>query len=1019
MCKRNFILSAIGAIALLCSCVDNNYDVVNKEISTDVKLEGNRIALPFGNLKPVVLDSLVNVDSIDILKKGDDGVYSISMDSSISINENVESITLNIDPIRHHVPIEFEKVNIETVHIAGSTLKSVEFAPPTISLEKLNEELRNVDLTDETKVGFEITESTWDMLDRLGSVEINLTETVSTGKQTVACDFDYEFPKEVESLRSVKLGTKDDKQGSLVTVVVTHPVALDGVNRSLDFSIDFPEMFRLAKSDNADHVEQYVFGEHSIRVSGLEPEDATTTTISFYISELIIDESMISENAGKKRLDVSEQIEYNIDYNVNGKVKLTSGMSNDDLSYKVNFGVDLSFFDAAGVVKDIEVPFSEDAKMHFEGHFGDLEHIDTIKYIVFDEERSHIEFDMSMPEKEWLNAFELKEGYRLKIAFPKELDICPDHSRYEGVYDADEHAFYVRDLNRLTEAHWDLVLKQITLNKVVENEQCDIDFNANISFVDGDGNNVSAFMLEGRELESMVQILDEFGGAKEAEFIMDESDLVIKDAVVHTTVVTSSLDTKAEFKLNEEIPAEIARIDSIGFAQDVEIVLDLTVVGMDELDTELEFDVDMKLPPFLKLKRQNNNHNVTISEGNLKISTKHNPSTGKPLTIKLWCSGLVNDGLTIKESTDGKSYITYDDEIVVEGEARVRGADFHSHLLENDIAFDVEFSIGEIEVNTFHGLYCADIESVEEAIALDLGDDLAFLKEEGNSILLAEPQLEFVIKNSIGIPVDVDLYVAGKDKDGNVIQTSVIAKDNISILPAEYNEKTGELVPVETKLFITNDINNVNKQGYQNIQVENLANLLEQIPDSILFNVVPKINTSSTHHVNIGQPISLDAAYSVFIPLKFTNFNMCYNDTIPDLNEGLGETLSMFSNISLKAKMDIINTIPLGLTLKVTPLDVNDNVLEDFTISDLVINAGLGGHIVDENGVISEQPAQSVEFAIESKSGNLSALDKLALSIKAATDHTSGGIAINAEQGIRIENIVFEVLGDIEIDLNK
>jgi hypothetical protein len=158
----------------------------------------------------------------------------------------------------------------------------------------------------------------------------------------------------------------------------------------------------------------------------------------------------------------------------------------------------------------------------------------------------------------------------------------------------------------------------------------------------------------------------------------------------------------------------------------------------------------------------------------------------------------------------------------------------------------------------------------------------------------------------------------------------------------------------------------------------------------------------------------------VLVPLKFEDLHLCYNDTIANLDSDLGETMEMFSNVSLKATMDIINTIPIGLSLTVIPLDVDGNVIGDIEIDELNIAAGAGEELLDENGVLcAGSEPQKYVFGIKSRSGDISSLDGLAFSLKAATDHTVGAAALKGEQGVKISNIVLEVSGDIEMDFGK
>ena len=138
MCKKSLIALLLIASSLVTSCVDKNYDLANKEITTDVKLEGETIALPVGGLKPVVLDSLIDVNEIDMLAKDDNGVYAISMKDSISVSEDIDAITLDIDPFEYFHSIEdFGRADVESVHI-DSMRVSTNINTPTISVDDLN-----------------------------------------------------------------------------------------------------------------------------------------------------------------------------------------------------------------------------------------------------------------------------------------------------------------------------------------------------------------------------------------------------------------------------------------------------------------------------------------------------------------------------------------------------------------------------------------------------------------------------------------------------------------------------------------------------------------------------------------------------------------------------------------------------------------------------------------------------------------------------------------------------------------
>lgn len=1023
MCRKVLTPLLLGVLFLISSCVDKKYDLVNKEIATDVKIEDNTIALPVGDLKAIVLDSLIDLDKIEILDKNDKGIYSISMDSTISIKEGIDSIKLSIDSIRHEVNINFEEVNINNVHIDAVNVDPAKFETPEISLAELNDGLPKLEDTD-VRIGFE-TDEFKDLLANINELpesmrKISFDQRVSTGERPVSCKIDYTLPEQIETIYGIKLGSDEDSTGVLVSVEVKNPAVLEGINKKMNFEIEFPKIFRLAKNDKADQVDKYNISKdgNAITVNEFEAKD-TVSSFSFYITDIV----NIDNNINYGKLYYSDSVKYQIDYKTSGMLELKEGMKVDDFAFNVNLKSDLSFRDVSGKTKDIKVKF-ESIDMEFDGDFDNLQHIDTIYYVKFDSTASSIKFKTEM-EKDWLSVFKLKKGYALKISFPEELTIFNELSTYQGkdseiVYNETEHAFYIYDLSILAETNWNLALQKLTLNVPVKDGKCHMDVDAHIQFVDPEKENIDSLVLAGAEMKSLVSVLDKLKGEKQALFTMLESDLTVKDAAVHTEVIQSDLGTRTNFNLDEKVPNEIELIEKIGFEEDVKITLDLKVKGLETLKTNIDIDANIALPSFLKLDIIDKSSGVSVDNGNLSISTSYDPSSLKPFRVELLCTGIDfrNEefnfkGLVPKDSTDGNSYISYDKDIVVEGEASIHGTEFHSTVLENDIVFNVDFTIEDIVVKTFHGIYNAKIEGVDEKIALDLGDELDFLKEKGNSITLADPQMEFVLTNPIGIPIDVDLLISGRDKAGALVGEEIA--QTISIHPAEYDSVKDVLSPVETKIFLSTDKNN-QKEGYEYYEIESLAKLLAEIPDSISFKIEPIIKTDEIHHVDISDSIRLEGVYSVLIPLAFEDLHICYNDTIAGLKSSIGEASDMLSDISLGLKMDIYNTMPLGLKLTMIPLDADDKIIEDIKIDDLVIRAGSGGEIVDANGALNADAVpQKFSFAIKSKSGNISSLDKLAMTIEATSNSTTGSAGLASGQGLKISNLVFEVSGDVEI----
>ena len=1025
MCRKTFTLLFLGAVSLLCSCVDNNYDIVNKDVSTDVKIEGNRISIPFGSLKAIPLDSLVDTDDIDKLEKSVDGTYCIVVDDSISpVEEVIDPVKLNVDRQEHSVEIDFSNVEIDSVHIEAKQIDPIVFTTPEISVEELNDKLPVLESDVITSISNENIDNFFEAIkaDKSLNVKVALSETIGTGSQYVDCGFTYELPKEVESISEIWLKTRGQESsanGALVEVIVTNSALLDQIDKLVDFKITFPEYFVL-------HTDEYVLseGKNEITVNDMVLK-GESNRIVFYIKELKGLENKITEEG---MLDIDDDIVYSLDYKLSGELNLTSNIKREDLDFNVSFNVPLAFDDLKGKTKDIKVDF-ESIVMDFAGHFDDLDYVDTIYYIDFDSKMSALQFE-SLMDAEWLKEFKLKEGYALKIAFPHNLYLSDEYSTYTGKggaveYVKDDHALYVKDLAVLANSEWSLALEKLVLDVPVYNKECDINVEAGVYFVNGDGDKVNSLMIAGTELESMSAALDMLKGDKVADFVMNSTDLVIDDAVVHASGISSEFDTTTDFNINEELPEEIGRLDVIELTKKGVLNFDISMSGLEDLDEVIHLDFYAVMPSFLKLENAPERKSVvdvTVKEDTLFITTDINPHKEAQMSFGIACAGFDfrteefgYQGFVPKDSTDGNAYLKYDGKITIYGEADIDDVDLHSDILErlDDIVFDINFDVEEMQIKTFHGLYKGDIDEVEESFDLDLGDGLDFLKDDSNSITLAEPQIEILLENAIGVPIDVDMQIFGRDDNGEIIPTSLIT-ERVSVKPAYYDEKMGTITPVETKLFLTCDSNKVSKIGYDNVQIPGLANLLEKVPNSIDFKIKPLVNTSQTHHIDIVDPLTFSGSYSVYIPLKFDSLNILYTDTIADLIDSFGENLDMLTNIHIDARMEVLNTIPLGLLLNVKALDMDEKPIETIEVEPVSIKAGLGGNIEG-----CDQEAQQVVIAINSSTGDFSTLDKLVISVEAASDCTTGSAAISALQGIKISDIVFDITGDIETDLSE
>ncbi len=465
----------------------------------------------------------------------------------------------------------------------------------------------------------------------------------------------------------------------------------------------------------------------------------------------------------------------------------------------------------------------------------------------------------------------------------------------------------------------------------------------------------------------------------------------------------------SSFFFEDDIDRQIKRIEALTF-DPIKIELKVNMEALSNL-TNLEAYLDLTLEFPECFKNLECDEEGVTTKGNI-VTIKNKKYSKGGLAITLYTSeadfkNSLNDnqGLTPTE-VNGQYILSYSETLkATDGNLNINinNSDINQfdQINQKGLDMNISCSFSEIQVKTFKGIYYDDFD-VEKTFPIDLGDKLDFLKDNSNSITLADPQIEIILYSTISFPTSVKLEIIGKDKLGNKIEeTEIIIKDPIRLEAATRNAE-GQVIPAITKLFITKDEKEEKLDDYEYRVADNLGRILEFMPDSMSLYVRPVIDETETHDVDIDRKLDISAKYNVILPLLFEELNIEYNDTIA-LN--LGETLSSVDNANIKIKMDVANTIPLDLNFKFTPLDKENNIIKEIPTMTKNIKSGNGDNIHNSN-----PEKQSVELTISNENATL---DKLRLDINAVTNGSVAGLKSN--QGLQISNIVVEVTGDINI----
>lgn len=831
--------------------------------------------------------------------------------------------------------------------------------------------------------------------------------------------------------------------------------------------------------------------------------------------------------------------------------------------------------DVEASIEDISLDF-ETKSFEFPVNVKGLELVKEIKYISFAQENNTIYLSIKLDKS--IAPFELAESSFIRICFPKEFILDEGACDFDGLtYNKEKNAIDIENIRTLEDCNIKLVLDRIEINQTIQNNQFDWTGAITVTAINKATNEEGKLTIAGLTDLRLSDVSNAMGD-KLVTFDVPKVNLRIEQAEIISNNVVAEINESIDIPIEETISEPIDRVDSIGFKEAVPMTLTVTVEGLEEVDAPVNLIADINFPPVFAIS--SNDEKIKVTDTGISINMSHKFSEDKNLSFslmvnKLDFTSLENHYLRLEPTEDNKGRVLkYDGKATIDGSVSIDNALLSSNILNEGISLDVSFEMGEVVLKDFTGIYSGTIEPIKNIFELGIEDGFTELEKNGLTLTNTKPELMISLYNTIGVPVDVDLSLVGNDKDGKVIPTSIINPGTLHIKPAYFDN--GMLTADTTRWLLTSDESR-QEPGYEVIVVDNLDNLLEEIPYSIDFTLTPTIVTEGVvHHVDLSklelggsysisvpfdlqfdqsfpleldeeiheivnnennkltlanpqlalaihnpiaqdlvfdlsligkdandQPIStaslvfdepfvlkagtqnpdgtitptatrwlfavndtikkegydtksapalgtllnelphnidiklnahfntdlttkidydndleLMCEYGVFIPLQFDDLHFNYTDTISDIQLDLEEMIADMNlsiyNMGLALSMNLKNTLPLGLTLNLTPLDAEGNVIKGIEISSIELPAGNGSDIATSDAI----DATPVEITIKCKSASdISLLDKISFSIDVASGN--GNNALGGKQGLQISDIVLQVMCDVEMDLNQ
>ena len=982
----------VGTTAFfMASCIQMTDELdLNKEISLDMEIGHGGLSIPIGSLSKIYLDSLIKTDGDEsVLDTIEGGVYGITIDGSIDkVNVNVGDVSINIpNPEIDPLTTSFDNPEPGSVVISPDSSQTV-IQIDHISLSEVNEKLPSLSSAYQTpKVDVPGTD-----------IPLLFRQEIPISEQSVDFGFKYDLPTDVEKLNKVYFG---EEQGSKTGQKITLNVNLSGVFNVLSLpgiritslKIVFPDRFEIAKDED---IHNYIPADKgSVTVNGSTFE---ITMDSYDVTGLSKDNTTLPISLFVKSADFSD-FTGQIDYNDVITYSLSIGI--DGSTYQTNptvfqVGVGLAAKIAmSGIDVDTKGKTQVIGKKSFESSstVSGLDGISKIETISF-KEGSMIYLKLDSIS---IHPFEISQNSNVVIEFPDFYEFsneCRDSDgNIVGVWSSPN----IVELNLANSLGKKVILgvKSIDCSNFEVNKATSsmtvtnsVSYSGNVEICEGKGIGLEALDVLGEKVFKIV-----VGG-----------ELEIDQATIETGELGADICESTLISINEHVDEALVKIERIELTNPAGLYVNLHFDGVPPTIEEISFNDTIGFPKFVGLQYTGSDPRIKVTDNEIivngSIYAEELDGNGKGFTIeKLAIAGLYfEDPLELENG-----YLKLEnEEVSIKGNVKVNNQKIVSGDL-NTITVTPTVIIDPVVVKSFLGKINPTINPVHEGMSLDLGDDMDFLKDNDNRLQLSDPRITLNVKNSVTLPILLDVKLSSKDKYGNYIGKDIIP-DNGPI-KLEACDPTADLR--ETTLIISR----YQRESHGDtvyVCISRLNELMNTIPDSVLFDLVPSIDQSVDHYVDLTRELFVSGDFKVSVPFSFDNVYIEYSDTIKDLGKDLDDIADKIDEAKLRLIATVESTIPLGVKLEAYALDSKNRNIDNIKIVPCVIEAG------NDKGSTS-----TMNLEVTIAKGALKDLDAIRFVAACQTDESNNDASLKKGQYIHVKDVKLNFPEGLKIDLTE
>lgn len=946
--------SRISIILLFCTvlsftnCIDDEYDL-SSGINTEMSVGGDSLSFPIIQTTKIFLDSMMNSQDIQMLKRLADGTYSFQIYDSMKMDMgNIPPVTLSVAPITiSPISTSFSNIELPAFQLNPINFETVVSIPDfTVESELINPINEFYTQKYPITLPSNIRSNAKSSSSKIKSENVTIGPFRKVANQSITEILFFRYPKELKRINKVTFKstkvtlTFDKTQTNLLNLVSQSDTIKE-------FRIDFPSEYKISMPTG---LNSRIEGSSFIIRNAALAKGVNIFTASFYIESLDMSDYFQFET-----LNYNKPINYSIDYNFVGETNDISSLQGKDVEYKVSL-------QASPVVDDIEIEtnsFSSGMKTGSISISKVIENIPTeiseIKTVTFED---NAKLQISIPDP-GLHPFAFSAGNCI-IELPTSIIFKP----YNGLNTVTNTLTI--PYNEIIGTTKELGISGLKVNKTIPEGQSSIEISDELKYTISDIT-VGSQKISLRTVQAMNNKVVKISGIC--------SGMVVKDAALSTRRISIDLPQKnTNINISRFVSNDVKRIYTVTLKTPSDITFNIKINNLPtSIDSVFFENYTIKLPEYLKFKTGNvNAQNEVILNRGFKVSE----GFSKTLTLEKFDFGTTGEALE-------NGIFTLSDAVSLQGKVYIKGTNLNINDL-GTIEIKPSFQLSDISLSLIEGEILPEIAPINKIIPLNLPD---YLKQENTKLDLQNPVITLQIGNTMGIGVDAEVTLIPK-RNGVAIPDAAV-NCHLEIAAAQQLGQS-----TWSKFWISRSNEGVSDQ-YTSVSVPEMANLLKIAPDEVEIIVTPTVS-GSRQLIDLYSPKNtLEMKYAFNVPLDFgTEFNINYTDTLISLKEKLKDIINYTRKIEVIA--NIQNTIPLNLNFDVKPLNVLNQEITGISIesADSIKSCNIDGTAQTSNLNLTIK---------ETVNGSLDQLDTFAFKIYAAKSSTIAGMPLKVDQFITLE----------------